>query len=459
MSKLILFTLLVLFALNGCNTVVSDGRVTELDGASLSILPIDNTDSGSNTENSEQEEITTPPRFNATECTNSELREAVSLIQYFSPRRAMIFFRPNMPETVTFYPFGLVGGENSFADFVIFVSDNYRVKQGDNVLVVTPKVEAPRGSPVEYLAIAQVADITMDDMAERIMDEVDINMFPDAALLTTGENSPNRTITLVARPVRIGELDIVINITENGQGGVFILTNSRIRGLGSESSNETYFRLFMDHFSIIDSLESLCYATLCDKAYDDVQVAQLNAVMFYEDVWWTTVSPHSVTSNTAGSGYANFVVYTPDGFSVEQVENLMRITFDSWGVDPERQPVSLEIVQIPNTSVSEVVNEIMTGFELHYDAHVYVWEPSIYFPVYEVSTRYIFTHMDYDPSWHIDRREVDVRAFVKDNDHGGVFVMTKRFPSVADGTFGLLFNDILRSLTISDQPKTYTETD
>ena len=144
--------------------------------------------------------------------------------------------------------------------------------------------------------------------------------------------------------------------------------------------------------------------------------------------------PFSKIAEEGKKGIASYLIFVENLYKVEQANNLLRIT-PRYMLEhlPE---FSMEIIQAPNTTVEEMEYKVMSTFVFYY-YFAFRSSPSEYFPFVGL----IF----YDG---LEKDSIVTSIYIKDNTHGGVFVVTTRLTDEAAGGHGVRFRNSLKTVMV-----------
>lgn len=140
-------------------------------------------------------------------------------------------------------------------------------------------------------------------------------------------------------------------------------------------------------------------------------------------------------------GKASFVIFIGEGYQVEQQVNLLRIT-PVEDTQPNRVPVFMEITQVPNITVEEMEYKTLAAIDFTrypINHHSQPWER---FPFVAVQLQ--------------DGRGGDstvTSTYIRDNYHGGVFVITTQYLSRGSTIYSPDFRNALKTLEIITEPE------
>lgn len=150
------------------------------------------------------------------------------------------------------------------------------------------------------------------------------------------------------------------------------------------------------------------------------------------------IYPFGDIVKSAAEGRASFVIFIEANQNVEQHDNLLRI-IPNIDMSSDRPPVFMEITQVTDTTVAELESQIKS--DIDFNSHLYAFHMT---STEDFPFNIIEFHED------VERDSKVTRIFIRDNEHGGVFVITAQFFSEAIGGFGAHYKHYISTLKIID---------
>jgi len=345
----------------------------------------------------------------------------------FEPMDVVVFAHymiyPNIPEHVRFHPFGELHEDEEKASFVIFIKEGYQVEQEFNLLRVTSADDTHQSRTPIWMEITQVSNITVEEKSEQIIENLGRNRRLNS-FLPPMENFPFASIWLVQGDISIAFREMIY-IRDNMYGGVFVVTISEP---GHHTAN---LRNTLKTLDIITESKSL----LLDNNTNSVVTIQdlfdpKFAIIYIEGTpEMIRYYPFGEIVEPNTEGMASYVIFIDDFYQVEQQDNQLRAILSfNMGNLPE---ISMEITQVANTTVEEMERAIKYMFDFSY----YYIPADEYFPFVRLMPMF-----DDGLEWD----SVGTVIYIKDNAHGGVFVIT----TLATSGHGIRFRSSLRTLEI-----------
>jgi len=138
-------------------------------------------------------------------------------------------------------------------------------------------------------------------------------------------------------------------------------------------------------------------------------------------------------------GIASYVIFIEEIYHVEQRDNLLRAIWDD---TPEYLHVFMEIKQVPNITVIDMEQKIITYFEHNHYLFLHS-QATEYFPFVRLG---FYGGTDLIFEWD----SVVINIYIKDNTQGGVFVITTHYFFEAAGGHSVRFINSLKTIEILD---------
>lgn len=339
---------------------------------------------------------------------------------FFQPKYIPTFARnvriggEPVPEFIRFYPFGAIYDAEDRASFVMFIENGFEIEHQENLLSVFP---AGRPTNMGYMEITQVANITPAEMEYQILAEIDSDRYPRYSV------HQGSAYTLIWLRSIQGQRDVDIHILDNAKGGVFVVRvhwgnwEHRVSLLNAAYTLEVFDPQQHDAYPADDSPEPMLALFYLEGTP--------NMVRLY---------PHVFSLEQETQGITDFLIFIEAQYHVDQYDNLLRIT-PAWELLESSPQTFMEIAQIPNITVEEKEQEVLSAINLgDYD---YIDHRQ---PPYAAS---IVLYRDRD-----DMNSPVVVITIKDNAVGGVFVITSQYSlAMQGGGLGTRFYYYLSSLT------------
>jgi len=351
---------------------------------------------------------------------------------YFSPLNIATLhhgasLRESIPDTFKLYPFGEIMNPEieGLASFIIYFGERFQAEQWHNMLRITPVGDyMPDNVPV-FMEITQVSNITVQEIEYKILSTIDGN----PSHLQPRANFP----FVEVRHRDSGGSDSVVTSTyirDNLHGGVFVIITQHSFGRGWAYGVD--FVNSLKTFAIITEPELLPFS----DEHDDLPVPKFIMTYMMGTPVMARYYPFVIAAYE--QEVASYVIFIENCCDGELRDGLLRIT-PIWDRPAEWPEFYMEIKQVPNITISEMANEIISFLDFEDYYYIYYHLPNEYAP---------FAHFSlYDGFYH-DSITRSVR--IKDNEHGGVFVITTQHTIEGTEGIGIRFRNFLATLEVLD---------
>lgn len=202
------------------------------------------------------------------------------------------------------------------------------------------------------------------------------------------------------------------------------MTDYRLDGLPSSDENEND-----------DTSYSNAPLTIQDL-FNPIEVTVFSQNMSFREAMpeYKIFYPFGEIMDYIVEGKANYVIFVEEGHQIEQQSNMLRIS-PIGDTQPDEIPVFMEITQVPEITVPEMENLIMTTLNLNQYTVILHLQPTESFPF--VIIRF---HDNQDLG-------AVTSKYIRDNAHGGVFVIKTQYSTTA-GSHRHQFLNALRTMEI-----------
>ncbi len=180
----------------------------------------------------------------------------------------------------------------------------------------------------------------------------------------------------------------------------------------------------------VQAFATFIYENVIQRIFQQKEINQ-NIEGIYE---LETLFPHGEIVWADGSGLASYVIYIDETYNVEQSENLLLITPKYEGSVLDLPPVFMEITQVTNTTIEDIVAQYSAD-----GVFTQTGTASDDFP--------------YVVLYHQDGQQYNSKCnviYIRDNECGGVFVITAQYFFEAAEGHGTRFGYALGTLEIID---------
>jgi hypothetical protein len=376
--------------------------------------------------------------------------EPIMIQNFFEPIDAVVFshninYPTNIPDFIRFNPFGEIFAKEveGMASYVIFIVEGYHVKSQDNLLQITPFEDEgiqPNNVPV-FMEITQVPNITVEEMEQTILRTIDFDLYPINHHWQPTDSFPYVQIQLHNNR-RNDSVITTTYIRDNTHGGVFVITTQYSAIAWSHRSDLNNSLKTLKTIILPEDL-LLIEHTLAESLHEGLPSSIENlykpkyAIIYLEGMpELVKYYPFGEIVKTGIDGMTSYVIYIEDFFQVEQQENLLRVT-PTWNMPIDWPDVFLEIKQIPNITVAEMEQNIIS-----------ITDFNRYEEIFHNQSREDFPFVSFNLYEGLEWDSTVVCIFIKDNKNGGVFVITSQYINVAAEGHGTRFSNILRTLEI-----------